>query len=260
MTLFFPDLSNNNWSSDADVTSFLSQLLSSGFAGASHKVTEGNYYSDPYWGVFQNYCQGNGIPYIGYHCLTTDDPTSQVQLYQANGGTKNVMIDHETFNGQNADINQFWAVTNAFNAAGINVQLEYLPNWFWGTIGSPDLSSFPGSGILLVSSNYPGGSGYASAIYAGAGGDSGPGWAAYGGCTPTAWQYTDQASIAGKSVDCNAYLGTDIGVLFGTSAAPVPAPAPGPPTPTPGPDTYLGLPTDDSIYGALGALSAQWAA
>jgi len=256
MTLFFPDLSNNNWSSDADVTSFLSQLLSSGFAGASHKVTEGNYYQDPYWRTFSTYCAANAIPYIGYHCLTNDDPASQVQLYQANGGTLNVMIDHETFNGQNANLDQFWAVTNAFNAAGINVQLEYLPQWFWSTIGSPDLSAFSSSSIILVSSAYPGGTGYASAIYSGAGGDTGEGWAAYGGCTPGAWQFTDSATIAGKSVDCNAYLGTNIGVLFGTSAAPVTPPVT-PPAPA---NTYLGLPTDDSIYSALAALSAQWAA
>lgn len=253
MTLFFPDLSNNNWSSDQDVTNFLSQLKAEGFAGASHKVSEGSYYSDPYWPVFRDYCAANSIPYIGYHCLTNDDPASQVATYQANGGSPNMMMDHETFNGQNANLDQFWAVVNAFNAAGINVQLEYLPRWFWGTIGSPDLSGLSGNSIVLVSSAYPGGAGYASAIYAGAGGDAGEGWSSYGNCTPGAWQFTDSATIAGHNVDCNAYLGDDIGVLFGTSAAPLPAPAPAPVAPGNTP----GLPTDDSIFSAVGALSAQ---
>lgn len=256
MTLFIPDLSNNNWSSNQDVTNFLSQLIPQGFAGASHKVSEGNYYQDSYWPVFQQYCQGNSIPYIGYHCLTNDDPASQVQTYQANDGTPNMMMDHEQFNGQNPDINQFWAVVNAFNAANINVQLEYLPQWFWQNIGAPDLSALATSNILLVSSAYPGGSGYASVIYDSAGGDSGEGWTPYGGATPNAWQFTDAANIAGINVDCNAYLGTDINVLFGTAAAPVPpviVPPPSPPSATPPPVSTTGNVTPVSTPAPVAA-------
>jgi hypothetical protein len=45
--------------------------------------------------------------------------------------------------------------------------------------------------------------------------------APYGGATPGAWQFTDRADIAGLTVDCNAYPGTDVTVLFG--AAPISA-------------------------------------
>jgi hypothetical protein len=69
-----------------------------------------------------------------------------------------------------------------------------------------------------VSSAYPDGSGYASTIYANSGGNSGVGWAPYGGITPAAWQFTDHADIAGFRVDCNAYLGADITILFGAAA------------------------------------------
>jgi len=71
-----------------------------------------------------------------------------------------------------------------------------------------------------VSSGYPGGSGYASTIYANSSGNSGEGWAPYGGATPAAWQFTNSADIAGLTVDCNAYRGADITVLFGTAPTP----------------------------------------
>lgn len=257
MTLYFPDLSNNNWSSNQDVTNFLSQLIPQGFSGASHKVSEGNYYTDPFWPTFSKYCQSNNIPYIGYHCLTTDDPTSQVQNYQSNGGTLNVMIDHEQFNGQNSDLDQFWAIVSAFNAANINVQLEYLPQWFWEDIGSPDLSALTTNNILLVSSAYPGGSGYASSIYAAGGGDTGEGWSPYGGVTPSAWQFTDQASIAGINVDCNAYLGTDINVLFGTASVTPPV-TPVSTTTTTTPTYPWALPTDGSVLNYTDVVIAQF--
>jgi hypothetical protein len=253
MTLFYPDVSNLQWSSNAQVTTWCSQLLSSGFAGAVHKVSEGNYFADSFWPTFSQYCQANSIPYLGYHYVTTDSAASQASLFTQNNGGINVMLDIEANSG---DIDNVWSVVNAFNAAGVNVQLAYLPQWYWGNIGSPDLSSFTSNGILLVSSAYPGGTGFASAIYASGGGDTGEGWAPYGNCTPSAWQFSDQATVGGINVDCNAYLGENIGALFGTSAAPTPPPTP-PAPPAPPANTYLGLPTDPSIFGAVGAISAQ---
>jgi len=68
------------------------------------------------------------------------------------------------------------------------------------------------------------GAGYASTIYANVGGDSGPGWAAYGNTKPSAWQFNNSADVAGLSVDCNAYVGIDLTKLFGTAPAVAPAP------------------------------------
>lgn len=211
-TLYYPDVSNNNWSSTFALTNFLSQLAPEGFAGVVHKVSEGDYYSDPYWSACQQWCQQNNLPCLGYHYVTTDSPDAQAAQWNSNGGGHNAMLDFEANSG---DMNNFWAVVNAFNNAGVNIQLVYLPNWYWGEIGQPDLSALPANQIFLVSSNYPDGSGYASVVYENSGGDTGRGWAPYGGCTPSAWQFTDSANVAGINVDCNAYLGSDIRGLFG---------------------------------------------
>jgi GH25 family lysozyme M1 (1,4-beta-N-acetylmuramidase) len=248
--LFYPDVANVNWSSTQDLTNFLSQLVTSGFAGVVHKVTQGADYQDPYWSECQQWCTSNELPYLGYHYLDTSDPTAQAQNWVNSGGGLNAMFDVEDGSG---DIDNVWAVTNAFNAVGVNVQLWYLPQWYWNSIGIPDLSQLVSNNIMLVSSSYPGGTGYASTIYANSGGDTGEGWASYGGATPSAWQFTDSATIAGFTVDCNAYLGSDIGVLFGSTAAPAP-PAPSPSSVP----TYMWLPVDDSIYAAIGAIASQF--
>ena len=233
MTLYYPDVSNNNWGSVQDLYNFLGQLKAQGFAGVCHKRSEGNYYRDPYCAPCETWCQQNHFPFIDYHYLTTDDPGSQAQNYLGAGGHTNTMFDDEANSG---DINNFWACVNAFNGVGVNVQLAYLPNWYWRQIGSPDLSSFASNGILLVSSAYPDGAGFASVVYANGGGAHGEGWNAYGGAVPSAWQFTDNATISGISgVDCNAYEGADINVLFGTLQTPIPTPAPGPMPPPPTP-------------------------
>lgn len=249
MAILYPDCSNHQWRSPRELTNFLSDLSSQGFPGICHKVSEGDGYSDPYWQACKEWCQQNNMPCLGYHYVTTDNPGSQAQQWLHNNGGPNVMLDFEVNSG---DINNFWNVVNAFNAVGVNVQLAYLPRWYWqGHIGSPDLSSLTSNGILLVSSSYPvADSGLASTIYDDAGGDTGPGWAPYGGATPSAWQFTDRATIGGINVDCNAYLGFDINVLFGSAQTPGPPPGAVP--------TYRGLPVDDSIYSAIPALAAQF--
>jgi len=214
VTLFYPDCSNNNWSSTQDAIDFLEQLVPEGFSAISHKVSEGNYYEDPYWPTVQQWCQHNSFPVIGYHYVTSDNPASQAQTWLGNNGGALAMLDWEANGG---DLANLTAVIDAFNAAGISVQLGYYPQWYWSGQGGGDLS---GLANALVSSAYPGGSGYASTVYANSGGDSGAGWAPYGGATPAAWQFTDRALIAGHTVDCNAYRGTDITVLFGATPAP----------------------------------------
>jgi hypothetical protein len=214
VTLFYPDCSNNNWSSTQDAVRFLEQLVPEGFSGMCNKVSEGNYYEDPYWPTVQQWCQRNNLPLIGYHYVTTDDAASQAQTWKGNNGGNLAMLDWEE-NGGN--VSNLTAVVDAFNAAGITVQLGYYPQWYWSQQGGGSLADLANA---LVSSAYLDGSGYASTIYANSGGDSGNGWAPYGGATPAAWQFTSSANIAGFTVDCNAYLGADIAVLFGTAPSP----------------------------------------
>ncbi len=127
------------------------------------------------------------------------------------------MLDWEANGG---DLANLTAVVDAFNNAGVSVQLGYYPHWYWQQQGGGILTRLA---TYLISSGYPDGGGFASAIYANSGGNTGGGWTPYGGTAPTAWQFTDQARIAGHTVDCNAYLGADLRVLFG-SIAPTRAP------------------------------------
>ena len=119
MTLFYPDCSNNNWSSVQDAISFLEQLVPEGFSGMCHKVSEGNYYEDPYWPPVRQWCQQHNLPVIGYHYVTTDDPASQVRTWHANNGGTRAMLDWEDNGG---DLANLTAVVDAFNAAGIIVR------------------------------------------------------------------------------------------------------------------------------------------
>jgi len=120
VTLFYPDCSNNNWSSTHDAIDFLEQLAPEGFSAMCHKVSEGNYYEDPYWPTVQQWCQTNNLPLIGYHYVTTDDAASQAQTWQGNNGGTLAMLDWEDNGG---DLSNLAALVDAFNAAGITVQL-----------------------------------------------------------------------------------------------------------------------------------------
>jgi hypothetical protein len=223
MTLFYPDCSNNNWSSTQDAIDFLEQLVPEGFSGICHKVSEGSYYEDPYWLAIQQWCQQNNFPLIGYHYVTADDAASQASTWLGNDGGALAMLDWEQNGG---DLTNLTAVVDAFNTAGITVQLGYYPRWYWSEQGGGDLSDLANA---LVSSAYPDGTGYASTIYLNSGGNAGQGWAPYGDATPAAWQFTNSADIAGVTVDCNAYLGTDLTVLFGLAPAIAPVPINGTP-------------------------------
>lgn len=200
-TLFYPDCSNNNWNAEQDAVDFVNQLIPQGFSGMCHKVSEGDYYEDPFWPVVLQACRDANLPVLGYHYVTSNDGGSQAQTYLAAGGLPNAMFDWEANGG---DLANYYAVASAFNAAGITVGVGYCPQWYWNEVGGGDLTEAG----AIVSSAYPDGTGYASVIYANGGGDNGPGWQPYGGVTPTCWQFTDQALIAGITVDCNAFKGS----------------------------------------------------
>lgn len=201
-TLYGVDVSNNNWGSVQACQDFIASLPAQGYSWVEAKVSEGDYYTDPYWPVTLSACQQANIPVIGYHYANaSDDPAAQVQTFIGNNGGNVVMIDFEASSG---DINDFWNLVNAFNTAGIKVALSYLPQWYWEEIGSPDLTNVPG---LISSSHFQSGT-FGSVEYADAGGDSGPGWNSYGGNAPVIWQFTDGDIVGGFSVDGNAYKGT----------------------------------------------------
>lgn len=218
MTIFLPDLSNDNWG-DEELTdagqekqlAFLNQLRGLGLAGMTHKASQGPGYVDPYFRIAQKYCSDNRIPFLGYHFATTDDADAQVNNWLCAGGGANVELDFEDEDNGNPTLNMgiFWDLVDAFNDAKINVALAYLPKWYANDIGA-DLSQLGTNGIALHSSAYPMGDsvGPPADLYRGCDGDAGEGWAPYcAGPPPTIWQFTSTASIAGINVDCNAFHG-----------------------------------------------------
>ncbi|MFJ9370807.1 GH25 family lysozyme [Nocardia sp. NPDC101769] len=202
----------SNWQAGISIPG----VAAAGFSWVEAKVSEGDYLQDPAWPGFLASAQRIGLPIIGYHYAMADcGPVAQVRAWLANNGGAVVMID---FEGGGGDIGDFWALVRAFDDAGVKVVLSYLPQWYWEQIGSPDLSQVPG----LVASMYPGGGGDARDLYAAAGGDCGQGWTPYGDAQPLIWQFSDQASVAGMSVDANAFRGDidDLTALIGDDMTP----------------------------------------
>lgn len=197
----------------------LAQVKAEGFDFVLAKVTEGATYRNPSWPAFRDQARAAGLLLAGYHYVRTGNPAGEAAACKAWLGDTGIpiMLDWEQNGG---DFHNFLAVLNAFRAAGLKVPLGYIPRWYWQQQGSPPLTGF---GLGLVSSRYPTASGgTAAAIYRSVTATT---WSAYGGLTPTILQFTDRASVAGKQVDANAYLGTraELAALLG-SATPSPIP------------------------------------
>lgn len=133
-----------------------------------------------------------------YHYLTTDDVTVQAQTAKAASYGRPVMVDVEDGSG---DVNNLRAFLSACASSGVRVPLVYLPRWYWQKIGSPSLSGLP----PIVSSRYLTVTGYASSIYAQVPASF---WDSYGGATTTVLQFTDRATVAGYTIDADAFRGT----------------------------------------------------
>jgi len=247
MSLYGIDTSNNNFSDVSQVAPLIQEAVREGFSWVEAKVSQGSSFRDGYWVATLEACNAAGIPCIGYHYLDTSDPAAQAECFTSNGGGTVAMFDVEAGAG---DIGNYWAVVQAFNAAGVQVTTSYIPNWFWNEIGSPDLSAVTG----LISSAYPTtASGYASTLYENAGGASGEGWDSYGGCTPAIWQFTDAGIVGGYSLDCNAFEGSleELTALL-TGAPPVTPP----PNPTSPPNPAVPKPADEADQ--VSAVFDQW--
>lgn len=210
MTIFGPDISNNNGVVDID------RVANEGFDFVFAKVSEGAFFGDRFWPKTRDWCAAKGLICIGYHYVRTDDPDHQATMFANNGGGNKVMFDFEAGSG---GIDNFWNCVRAFNSRGIQVVLSYIPRWYWqGTMGSPNIANIPG---LLIQSSYVSASGTASGIYPG---DNSPYWNGFGGHAVDILQFSDKATIAGLSMDVNAFRGTRqqlAGLLGIDSPAPV---------------------------------------
>ncbi|MEY9858937.1 hypothetical protein ABH935_004560 [Catenulispora sp. GAS73] len=199
MTIFGPDISS--YQSGLS----LSRLTDASFVIA--KTTEGTYYTDADYQTWRTQAAQLGKPFFWYHFLSGESATAQAQHTAANVGDSSLpgMLDAEPAGSFSPSLDQILAYIDAAHAAGLNLRLLYLPQWYWAQIGSPGLSAVANRGVSLVSSVYPGGSGGPANIYPG---DGAAGWQPYGGMTPLIYQFTNQASDGGQPLDYNAFRGT----------------------------------------------------
>lgn len=199
MTIFGPDISS--YQSGLN----LSRLTDAAFVIA--KTTEGTYYTDADYQGWRNQAAQLHKPFVWYHFLSGESATAQVQHTAANIGSSTLpgMLDAEPAGSFSPTLAQILAYIDAAHTAGLNLRLVYLPHWYWQQIGSPSLSGLAARGVSLISSQYPGGSGSAGSLYPG---DGAAGWQSYGGMTPLIYQFTNQASDGGQTLDYNAFRGT----------------------------------------------------
>lgn len=205
------------------------------------KCTEDVFYVDADYAGWLVAAKGAGKLPVAYHFIGPSDPAKQAAHLAAHiiDDTVPVMVDFEDEGSFHPTLDQLLKLDDAINAAGLHVALNYFPKWKWGNLGSPLLAGLTQRGIGLVSSAYPNLTvAPAGQVYAAAGGDSGSGWAAYGGVTPMLWQFSDRAADGGQQVDMNAFRGT-ASQLSAYMHSPAPAPtvvsAP-PPTPSSDPE------------------------
>lgn len=214
MTISFPDLSNNNGA----------LTLQSGTVAAFSKTTEGNYFADGTYSHYINEAHRVGAVFAGYHFLRPGNIASQVSYVRSHDLGYPQMLDIEPAYNTCPSYADSLNFTKQYRAAGGVLNDWYLPHWVWqGQWGSPDLSEARSLGVVLHSSAYT--------AYS----DTGPGWAAYGGITPTFWQYTDALSYAGRSVDFNAFKGTvaQLSAIMGAKSPSGPVVPPVKPVPAP---------------------------
>lgn len=133
---------------------------------------------------------------------------AQVQTTLQVMGDRNVPVwlDCETNAGLHVD--HIRAYKRGLEAAGVRVPgiYTYVPFWEGKVSPSePDMAEFG----HLWKAAYPGGAGTPAQVYSASGGDGSHNWTyPLGNRKPDLWQFTDRATIAGHTVDCNAFRGT----------------------------------------------------
>lgn len=181
-----------------------------GFTFATHKVTEGTGYRDPYWArarrEMETHFPGRWGGYV--FCRINTRPEDEARYFlDAVGGDTSVMvqIDYEdTRNG--GSYGDLFARVKAFQDLGFRLLPVYVPRWFWRDhMGSPDLSGLP---VGIWNSHYVSGVNYASTLYS-QHPDLGTAWADMGGKPVTILQFSETAQVAGQRIDVNAFRGSE---------------------------------------------------
>jgi len=192
----------------------IEQIRAEGFDFMAVKVSEGTAtYGGQDWLRRGKAC---GLLCLAYHFLRPGNEVNQARVFATQLKLAGVpgMLDVEavdTNNKATLNIGNVRAFLAECAAQGVSVPLMYLPKWYWDRIGQPDLRGLP----VLWASSYPSTTdGYASALYDKV---TALRWVGYGNNIPLVLQFTDQARVAGKLVDANAFRGTrdDFAELIG---------------------------------------------
>jgi len=231
MTLYLLDLSSNNG------TLNLALVKKQGYTGVTARLLSfpnGNsIVVDPSYNTFKAEAKANGLLFSAYILFHTGfSVATQVALAKQHIGDLSIpiMIDAEPDAPSTPSFAFVLSCYDELVRQALKPKGLYNPHWYWsGAEGSPDLAVRPWH---LVSSNYgSNNSGYGSTEYASLGGDTGPGWASYGGLAPTIWQFGSQIKIDGYPgpVDGDAFRGSvaqlnATGLFTDQSTPPVPPP------------------------------------
>ena len=210
MTLYGIDVSNHQGAFD------FAAARREGFVFATHKVTEGAGYRDPYWPRARDLKREHfpGL-FAGYHFAKNGtDVRRQADELLAHLGDPSIPIqlDYEDPDTPGS-VENMRALITEIEARGMRVFANYLPRWYWaGQMRGARLDGTP----PIWNSHYVPGAGYASVLYPG---DSHRGWADFhDGAPPVALlQFSEQGRVAGQSIDVNAYRGSEdqLRALFG---------------------------------------------
>lgn len=215
MTLYGIDVSNHQGNFD------FAAAKREGFVFATHKVTEGDSYKDPYWPRAREQMAEHFPGLFGAYvfCRKASHPEREADTLLAHLGDPKipVQLDYEDTTG-GGDIDDLRARIAAIEARGMRVFANYLPRWFWrDRMRSPNLAGTP----PLWNSHYIGGTGYASTLYETSPATVAAGWTPFHDGAPSIeiLQFTEKARVAGQQIDANAFRGTEaqLAALFGSA-------------------------------------------
>lgn len=203
MTLYGIDVSNHQGNFD------FAGAKREGFVFATHKVTEGDGYKDPYWPRAREQMAEHFPGLFGGYvfCRKASHPEREADLLLAHLGDPRVpvQLDYEDTTG-GGSIDDLRARIAAIEARGMRVFANYLPRWFWrDRMQSANLAGTP----PLWNSHYVIGVGAASVLYETSSGTVGAGWAPFHDGAPAIelLQFSEKGRVAGQQIDVNAYRG-----------------------------------------------------
>ena len=194
----------------ADIASYQAGLnlaaLRPDCVGVEIKCTEGAAYANPSYAGWVAQARTQGLLTVAYHYIDGSPPAFQAAnlAMHITDKTLPVMLDAEAGAVGWPNI---LAVADAMTAAGLNIRLLYLPEYYWQRIGSPSMvTALAARHLSLISAHYPSAAaGPPADLYPG---DTSPLWAGYGAVDPVLLQFTSTAVEGPWNIDMNAFRGT----------------------------------------------------